>query len=408
MFLRSVFIAVGAGALSLCLAAPASAKVLGDTIILGAALSLTGKYTSEGNHTKRGYDLAVSTINARGGIKVGDRTYKLKVIYYDDESTPERGALLTERLIVQDGVRFMLGPYSSEVTAAVAPVTETHRIPLVEGNGASRALFTQGYRYLFAVLSTSDYYLREAISLLAEHGRSKGRELDSLKVAVAAAGDPFSQDIREGVVEDATRHGMKVVIDDRLSSGLDDMTPTLRKVGALRPDLLVVSGHARGAALAVRQISRQKVPVPMLAVTHCESAQIVLKFGAAANGALCAAQWAPTMTYSGPWFGPAASYSEAFNKEYGYTPPYQAAESSACVLVWADALRRAGSFDTERVRDALAATDLMTFFGPIRFDRTGKNVAKPMVLRQIQKGRYVPVAPGGFASGALQHPRLGM
>lgn len=406
--IKSGALIAGMAGLMIGAAVPAVAKVEGNTIVFGAAISLTGKYTTAGNHTKRGYDLAVKTINSKGGVKVGRKTYKLKIIYYDDESTPARGAQLVERLIQQDGIKFMLGPYSSGLTKAIAAVTEKHKIPMVEGNGASRSLFTNGYKYLFAVLSTSDYYLREVINLAARQAKADGRQASSLKVAVAVEDDPFSKDVRDGVVADAKRYGMKVVIDDKLPPGLNDMTPTLTKVKRLKPDMLVVSGHSKGAALAVRQVSEQQVMVPMLAITHCESAKIHKKFGKSANGILCAAQWAPSMSYSDNYFGSATNYSSIFQREYGYVPPYQSAESSAALLVWADALKRAGSFNTKKVRNSLATTDLKTFFGPVKFDETGKNVAKRMVLRQIQNGVYVPVAPAGFASGKLQHPRTGM
>lgn len=385
----------------------ARAKVEGDTIILGAVVSLTGKYTTAGNHTKRGYDMGVKHINARGGVKVGKKNYKLKVIYYDDESTPARGARLAERLILQDGVKFMLGPYSSGLTEAIAPITEKYKVPMIEGNGASLNLFTKGYKYLFAVLSTSDYYLRETINLAAHHARSKGRKPSTLKVAIAVENDPFSEDIRAGVIEDAKKLGMKIVIDDKLPRAMNDMTETLKKVKKLKPDLLVVSGHSKGAALAVRQVNEQRIAVPMLAITHCESAKIHKIFGKKANGILCAAQWAPSLSYSGSYFGSAGDYSKTFQKEYGYIPPYQAAESSAAVLVWADAFKRAGSFNPEKIRDAIAKSDFMTFYGPVKFDPTGKNIAKSMVLRQIQNGKYIAVAPTKFAAGKFQHPRPG-
>ena len=106
------------------MAGGAMAKVEGDTIILGSALSLTGKYSTNGFHTQKGYDFAVDRINSMGGVKVGGKSYKLAITYYDDESTPSRASQLTERLIQQDGVEFMLGPYSTTMTKAVAPVTE--------------------------------------------------------------------------------------------------------------------------------------------------------------------------------------------------------------------------------------------------------------------------------------------
>ena len=127
-------------------------KVEGDKIILGAAVSLTGKYSTNGKHTKNGYNLAVKRINEKGGVTVGGKKYKFDIIYYDDESNSGRAAQLAERLIKQDGVKYMLGPYSSGLTKAIAPVTEENKIPMVEANGASRSLFTKGYKYLFAVL----------------------------------------------------------------------------------------------------------------------------------------------------------------------------------------------------------------------------------------------------------------
>lgn len=247
---------------------PHMASAADDTIILGAAISLTGKYSTNGEHTKRGYDLAVKRVNEMGGVKIGDKTYDIKVVYYDDESTPARGAQLAERLISQDGVKFVLGPYSSGLTKAMAPVTEKYGIPMVEANGAARSLFDKGYRYLFAVLSTSEQYLQSAVQLAAEQAEKAGRDPSTVRIAGAFENDPFSQDIRAGVLDDAKRLGMKMVIDDKLPKELNDMTATLTKVKALRPDLLVVSGHSKGAALAIRQISDMKVDVPMLAMTH--------------------------------------------------------------------------------------------------------------------------------------------
>ena len=112
-----------------------------DTITLGAAVSFTGKYSTNGKHTKNGYDLAVKRINENGGVKVGDNTYLLQIIYYDDESTPARGAQLIERLINQDKVNFILGPYSSGLTKAIAPVTEKYKVPMVEAT-APRAHYS--------------------------------------------------------------------------------------------------------------------------------------------------------------------------------------------------------------------------------------------------------------------------
>ena len=404
--MRSKAHLVASGAVVILVMAGASpGKVEGDTVVLGAAVSLTGKYSVNGKNTKDGYDLAVKRINEMGGVKVGGKPYKLKVLYYDDESTPARGAQLAERLISQDGVKFVLGAYSSGLTKAIAPVTEKYKVPHVEGNGAARELFTQGYRYLFAVLSTSDYYLRDAVNLAAEVAKKNGRDPKSLKIAMAFENDPFSLDVREGIVEDAKRHGMQIVVDDKLPPELNDMAATLTKVRAVKPDLLLVSGHEKGATLVVRQTAEMKIDVPIVATTHCDSAKIAESLGKMAEQVLCASQWDRKLSYKDKWFGSADDYANLFEKEFKYPAPYQSAESTASVLVFADAFERAKSFDPGKVRDAIAATDLMTFYGPIKFDQTGKNVAKPMVLYQVQGGDYKVVAPTRWAQVSLIWPR---
>lgn len=404
---RSPAAAVAAAAIAAVIAAPASAKVEGDTIVLGSALSETGKYSTNGIHAKNGYNIAVDVINKTGGVKVGGKAYKLRIIYYDDESTPARGAQLAERLIKQDGVKYMLGPYSSGLTKAIAPVTEKYRIPMVEAEGASRSLFTKGYKYLFAVLSTSEQYLASAIQLAAELADKAGKKRKDVKIAMAFENDPFSLDVRAGVVDDIKRHGMTIVIDDRLPRDLSDMTATLTKVRALKPDLLVVSGHSKGAATAGRQIKELKIATPMIAMTHCESSKLVTKFGAAVDGFLCPTQWAETLSYKGKYFGSAADFDKKFKATFsGYkTVPYQSAQAAAAVLVWKEAFERANSFDKEKVRAAISSTDMATFYGRIKFSKAGNNIAKPMVLRQIQDGKYVVVAPSKWASHKVQHPR---
>jgi len=117
-----------------------------DVITLGATVSLTGKYALNGINTKNGYDLAIRQINDKGGVKIGGKRHTLEVRYYDDESTPARSTELVERLIQEDGVNFMLGPYSSGLTKAILPIIERHKVPMVEANGAARELFTKGHR----------------------------------------------------------------------------------------------------------------------------------------------------------------------------------------------------------------------------------------------------------------------
>jgi branched-chain amino acid transport system substrate-binding protein len=147
------------------------------------------------------------------------------------------------------------------------------------------------------------------------------------------------------------------------------------------------------------------VEVPLVATTHCDSAKIAENMGGQAEGVLCASQWDRSLAYKDKWFGSAEEYAKTFEKEFKYPAPYQAAESTASVLVFADAFQRAASLDPAKVRDAIAKTDMMTFYGPIKFDETGKNTAKPMVLYQVQHGDYKVVFPTKWAEAKIVYPR---
>ena len=406
---KRTFLAAAAGlaVAGLAFAGPALAKVEGDTIILGSAISFTGKYSANGIHAKNGYEIGVKRINEMGGVKVGGKSYKLKVQYYDDESTPLRTAQLLERLVNQDGVKYFLGPYSSATTVAAAPIMEKYKVPMVEAEGASRSLFNKGYKYIFAVLSTSEQYLASSVALAAEMAEKSGKKPSDVKISAAFENDPFSLDVRAGVIEDAKKYGMQLVIDDKMPRDLNDISSTLTKVKALKPDLLVLSGHEKGAATAVRQMKEMKIDVPMVAVTHCEAAKVTDKFGAAADGILCPTQWSETLNYKDKYFGTAKEYDTTFKKTFaGYSAvPYQSAQATAAVLVWKEAFEKANSFDTEKVRDAISKVEMETFYGNIKFAPEGNNVAKPMVLRQIQGGKYNVVAPSKWASHKLIWPR---
>ena len=167
-------------------------------------------------------------------------------------------------------------------------MAERYRVPLVEANGASLSLFEKDRKYLFAVLSGADQYLSESLNLAAERAKKLGIDPGRLKVAVAVENDPFSRDLRQGVLNDAKKFEMTIVVDEYLPRDFSDMTFILDKVREKQPDILVVSGHEGGAELAIRQIYEQKVDIPMPALTHCEGADVHGKFGLYADYTICA------------------------------------------------------------------------------------------------------------------------
>jgi branched-chain amino acid transport system substrate-binding protein len=386
--------------------APAQAQNCKD-IVIGAAVSATGIYAANGRNTKNGYEFAVKKINDAGGVKIGGQCYHLQIKYYDDESTPARAAQLVERLIDQDKVKYMLGPYGSPLTKAILPVTEKYKTPVVQGEAASNSLFTQGYKYHFGIIATSDKYLTPVIDMAAHYAKEAGKDPSKVKIAMIYQDDAFSLDVRQGVVNQMKKYKMNAAIDDRMPKDLNDITGFLTKVKAIKPDLLLISGHEKGAVTAARQMGELKIQVPIVGVTHCESAKVSEDFPKAADGFLCPTQWDETMKAQDPLFGTAANFNKEFKAAYPdyKIVPYQVAQGAAAVYVWSDAFKRAQSLDQDKVRDALTKTDMKTFFGGVKFAADGSNPGKDTILRQIQGGQYKVVWPLDVAAVKPNYPR---
>src|ERR1700733_230427 len=198
-----------AGALALTTAVPAPARAAGDTIVFGAALAATGSTAREGELTKEGYEFWKDYVNAHGGIKVGNTTYKVDIKYADDESNPQTAARLVEKFVSQDKVNFILGPYGSANSATAATVVERLKVPMVEGNGAAQSIFSQGFKYTFAVLAPGTKYLQGILEM------ARTLKPAPKTVAIATANDAFSVEVGGGAAAYATAHGMTVVYNNK-------------------------------------------------------------------------------------------------------------------------------------------------------------------------------------------------
>ena len=149
-----------------------------------------------------------------------------------------------------------------------------------------------------------------------------------------------------------------------------------------------------------------KIQVPLVGMTHCESAKVTQDFPKASEDFVCPTQWDETMKAGDKMFGTAANYNTEIKAAYDYkVVPYQTAQASAAVYVWEDAFKRANSLDKEKLREALTKTDLETFYGHIKFAADGSNPGKEIILRQIQHGKYNVVWPENVAASKLNYPR---
>ncbi|NTU81945.1 MAG: amino acid ABC transporter substrate-binding protein [Chloroflexales bacterium] len=372
-----------------------------EAILFGATISITGVTAKEGEHTRDGYMLFVDAVNAAGGVAVGGRRYPVRLRYYDDESRPERAAELYERLVAEDQVDFLLGPYGSGPTAVAAEVAARHGLPMVEGSGAADSLFATGNPYLFGVLSPASAYLRGIIDLAV------AAEPPLRTVAIVGADNSFASEVADGAAAYARERGLELVASVRYPSGSQDLGPELGRLRALAPDLLLGAGHLQDALLVARQSQDVGLrPRAMGFSVGPSSPEFRQRLRADADYVLGATQWTPALTYVGDdlWGTPGA-FAAAFRARYPHyaTVPYTAASSAACLVAYQYAIEAAGSLAPEAVRAALAELDVMTFYGPIAFDERGANAAKPMAVEQLlpDGGQYTVYPPEMAERAAL-------
>ena len=367
------------------------------TIRLGATISETGEYAAEGTDSRQGYDTWLTWVNdVHGGVRVGDGRYRAEIVYHDDGSDADAAASGTQQLI-DDGVDFLLGPYSSGLTATASAVAEANNVLMVEGNGTSDTLFERGFQNLFSVATVASDYTRSGIEELAAWGP---------RTAVVAHEDTsFATSVAQGAVRHLEANGIEVLAVEAYPRSSQDVSAIMTRFRDLDPDLFVGGGHYNDAVLFVESAKDLSFePDGMLITVGPSNPKLTADLGADAEGVIGPTQWESSMAYEGPYFGTASDYAEYYESLWGRPPVYQAASATAAALALHLAIEAAGSTDTDEVRAALRELSADSFYGPISFDEQGVNVSKPTGVVQIQDGTIVVVAPQAAATGQLQYP----
>lgn len=367
-------------------------------ITIGAAVSETGRFSREGRDTRQGYLTWLDWVNDEyGGIEVDGERYRVELLMYDDEGDPDTASKLVEQLINQDQVDFLLGPYSSSLTQGTSAIAEKYNKIMVEGNGSAETLFERGFQNLFAVLTPAGNYTQSALEMLAARGAET--------VAIAYEDTAFPTNVAQGAERWAAAYGLEVLGVETYPREVADVSGIMSKFKELDPDIFVGGGHFNDAILFIRAAKELDFnPKAMVITVGPSNPKLITEMGADAEYVLGPTQWEASMSYADEYFGTAADYAARYEDKWGEPPTYQAAESTATALALHLAIEAAGALDTDSVREGLRSLDVVTFYGPINFDDTGKNASKPMGAIQIQDGEILVVAPERAAVAELRYP----
>ena len=357
-------------------------------IRLGASLSLTGTYAKLGKYQHEGYQLCLKETNARGGV-LGR---KLDMVVYDDQSTPATAVRLYEKLITEDKVDAVMGPYSSPVSEAAANVTEKYQKVMVMPLAATTSIFKKGRKYIFMVISPAEAYLDGLVDIAAKRGLKT--------LAILNEDTLFTKTAALGTAEAAKKRGMQVVFQEAYPKGNQDFSAVLSKIKAANPDVLAAATYFDDAVAIVRQMKELNVNPRMLGVTvggDLPEFHDLLKQNA--DYIYGATQWEHTLPYPGN-----TAFFEGYKKEFGREPVYHSAAGYAGCTVYLEAVKRAGTLDSDKVREQLLKLEFKTAFGDYKVDADGFQTAHKMVLLQWQDGKKVTVWPDDIATGKVRFP----
>jgi branched-chain amino acid transport system substrate-binding protein len=378
----------------------AVAATFDGTLLFGAPISLTGSTAKEGGLTRDGYDLWRDTYNKAGGINVGGKHYKIETKYYDDASNAQQSATLAEKLIKEDKVNFLLGPYGTSPTLQVSTVAEKNKVPMIEGNGAAESIFSQGYKYTFGVLSPAQNYLRGVVDL------ALAQDPKPTTVAVLSADDPFSVEVADAVRAYAEQKGLQVIYYQKYPNASTDLRAPLTETKGKNPDLFLNSGHLQESVAIMQQAKELGFSPKGFGFSVGPSIpdfETTLKTDS--NAVMGGTQWTPALKYQGDdLFKTPEAYNSLYKQTFNYEPAYQSAESTAAGIAYVKAIEKAGSTDPDKVRDEIARLNFTSFYGQIKFDERGINVTKPMAVEQWQGSKRVTVWPADVAEGKAIWP----
>ncbi len=367
-------LAVGARALA------TSATVTTPPIRIGVSLGLTGIYEHVARHQERAYRLWEKTVNEGGGI-LGRR---VQLIIRDDQSEPGVAKRIYEAFINEEKLEFVFGPYSSEITAAVAPIVDEHGYPMLVSGAAADEIWKHGYTNVVGIFAPAGRYAVGFLALLSEVGVER--------VAIVSVDDVFSLSAAEGARKWAPHYGLKVtsfIVARKSKPELDRAAETARRSGA---QALLLSGHFN-EAIEMREALKRLgwSPAAYYATVGPAVPKYVDQLGSDADGTFFTSLWEPRQDLRHPG---STAFLREFLAAYGEPPSYQAATAYAAGQILEQAIRKAGSTDRALVRQALFSLDTNSIMGRYAVDRTGsQSKGLPLIIQWQGKKREIVWPP---------------
>ena len=358
------------------------------TIKIGTTQSLTGHYMEFGTEQLRGLQMWVADVNARGSL-LGQR---VELVYYDDGSRNARSVEGFTKLIEQDKVDFLVGPYSSALTLQASEVAERHNMPMVASAASADEIWERGFKNIFGTDTPASKYMGMGTDVMQQMGADT--------VAVVYAKTPFAEDVVAGLAASASDVGLRIILQEGYTPEqleFSDLAQRLKKTDA---DVVLGVSYLNDSVELVRALKQANVKPKMLAFTVGPAlSEFGDLLGPDAEGVVGIVQWLRSIPLPG-----AQDFAYRYRKRYGNNPGVHAAIGYSAGQVIENAVRLAGTTDHDAVREQLRTMYFRSLLGKYKVSETGQQQGKRNVLLQWQDNSRRLVAPTELAERQLIHP----
>jgi branched-chain amino acid transport system substrate-binding protein len=343
-----------------------------DVIKVGEYASLTGKEAAFGQSSHYGTALAVDDLNAAGGV-LGK---KVQLITEDDQSQAGQPSTDVRKLISDDGVVAVLGEVASSRSLEAAPICQNSQIPMISPSSTNPKV-TQVGDYIFRVCFIDPFQG----TVMADFA-TKTLKLKTAAVLTDVASD-YSEGLAKFFKDSFTANGGKIVAEQNYSGGDKDFSAQLTAIKAANPDGIFIPGYYTEVGLIALQARQLGIIVPLFGGDGWEGQPLISIGGQAVEGTYFSTHFTPQETNA-----VVQEFVKNFQAKFNSTPDAMAALGYDSLMLLADAMKRAGTTDGSKVRDALAATkNFPGITGNITID-ANRNASKPAVIIEIKNGQF--------------------
>jgi branched-chain amino acid transport system substrate-binding protein len=371
--------------------APAVAQ---QSVKLGAVVPLTGRYGAGGAQVRVGYEIAVEHINATGGVAVGGRRAPVELVLLDDESDATKTVARLETLAAQQVVAY-LGGFGSDLHAAAASVAEKNRLPYLGIAFALHKIHQQGFKYLFSPFWKSPDIGRHTQGLFALIPAAERPKT----VAIFQEKTDWGGEMGAAWTEAGKAAGYRVVVHGEYAPGSKDFSDLILKAKSANADAVLGLPTPPDGMTIVRQMKELGyTPRLTLLIRAPDSAPWTKNLGKDGEYTILAAGWHHAMQAPG-----VKELNDAHEKKLGRPADPIVGPAYACVQIVAAAISRAGALEPGKIRDAVAATDMTTVIGPVKFRPDGTGVVQAAFAQWIN-GKQELIYPKEFATAPIAYP----